>query len=262
MIEKIVIKFKRIIREKQIKHIDKEQWESSLKKRQICLGKFFEDVEKKNVYSLNDLTFRPGGSGALDYLFLKEIAIKYALKSYLEIGTYIGESISCMEGVCEKRISITVPPEHHSSMSNWCKEKNMTDFSNRLVGEGVKQYLVDSWEFDFNTIEDDIDLYFIDANHCYNGVYNDTKKVFEHKNDNSFVVWHDFRWDSFPDDEEVVQAVVDVIGLKQFGQVYYCDNNMCGIFVPLKYREDFEKLCSYDKNILYTYDVQMRIKER
>lgn len=256
IIEKILAKTKRIIREKQIKHIDKEQWEPSLKKRQICLGKFFEGAEKENGYSLNDLTFRLGGSGVLDYLFLKEIAIKYALKSYLEIGTYIGESISCMEDVCEKRISITVPPEHPASMSNWCKVKHITDFSNRLVGGGVKQYLVDSREFDFNTIKDEIDLYFIDGDHSYNGVCNDTKKVFEHKNESSFVVWHDFN------DEKVVQAVVDVIGLERLGQVYYCDNNMCGIFVPLKYREDFEKLCSYDKNILYTYDIRMQIKKR
>lgn len=260
MTERLFMRLKRIILKIRIKYIGKEKWMPGLEKRQICLGQFFKDVE--DDYLLTDLTFRAGGSGVLDYLFLKEIATKYALKNYLEIGTYIGESIACMENVCEKKISITAPPEHPCSMSNYCKLSNMTDFSNRLVGSGVKQYLADSREFDFNIIKENIDLYFIDADHNYDGVYNDTKKVFEHKNEDSFVVWHDFRWESFLFYEEVVQAVVDAIGLEQFGQVYCCDNNKCGIFVPLKYQGDFEKLCSYDKNVLYTYEIKMQMKIR
>lgn len=243
-----------------IHHINSEEWKADILQRKISLGKFLENMEESNDFTVKNVTFLSGGSGVLDYLFLKEIMHKYGLKNYLEIGTYIGESISCMEDVCEKRISITVPPEHPKSMQNYCKAKNMVDFSNRLVrGGGIVQCLEDSRNFDFKKIKDTVDLYFIDADHSYKGVYNDTSKVFGHKQNKSFVIWHDFAWDRVPFNIDVVQAVADSIGMKQFRQVYYCDNNLCGIYVPKEYQPYFDELCQYDKNVLYTYDVKLKI---
>lgn len=47
-------------------------------------------------FSCKELTFFAGGSQILDYVFLKTIALISNAKEYLEVGTYIGESINVM----------------------------------------------------------------------------------------------------------------------------------------------------------------------
>lgn len=259
LIKRIVRKLKKICKYRGMKHISREKWEPIIMKRTISLGKFFEENNIGGGYTLKDMTFIPGGSLVLDYLLLKEIMAKYSLRNYLEIGTYIGESISCMEDVSKKRISITLPPDV-PEMLNHFDTINTGNFANRLVKGDVIQYFADSRKFDFAKVKDRIDLYFIDGDHSYDGVYSDTKKVFAHKKKDSFVVWHDFKLSDMTIRREVVQAVVDAVGLKQFKNIYCCDNNMCGIYVPDKYLKDFEELCHYDANILYTYDLKLEVK--
>ena len=53
----------------------------------------------------------------------------------------------------------------------------MPNYSGRLAySDKIKHFYVNSQTFDFETINDEIDLYFIDGDHSYEGVYNDTKK--------------------------------------------------------------------------------------
>lgn len=259
LIRRAINKLKRVYGYRRIKHVKEVEWKAGIGRRTISLGKFFEGMSENGKYSLKDLTFIPGGSQVLDYLLLKEIAVKYDLENYLEIGTYIGESISCMEDVCKKRISITLPP---AQSEKWFEKINTGNFANRLIGGGITQYLGDSKKFDFNKIKEPIGLYFIDGDHSYEGVYCDTKKVFRHKNRDSFVIWHDFRLVDMSMRNEVIQAVADAIGLEQFGRVYCCDNNLCGIYVPAKYQKDFDELCRYDKDILYIYDIKLEMKRK
>ncbi|RKI37453.1 class I SAM-dependent methyltransferase [bacterium D16-51] len=261
LFKKIVGKLKKVCKYRGMKHISRGKWEKNLKKKTICLGKFFQAMQNVGGgISLRDMTFIPGGSLVLDYLLLKEIMVKYGLQNYLEIGTFIGESISCMEEVSKKRISITLPPDA-PELLNYFDTMETGNYANKLVSDDVIQYFADSKKFDFSKIKERIDLYFIDGDHSYEGVYTDTKKVFNHKSKDSFVVWHDFKFSDMSIRREVVQAVVDAIGLEQFKRVYCCDNNMCGIYVPDKYRKDFNKLCHYNPDILYTYNLKLEIHE-
>ena len=202
--------------------------------RSIDCGNFLQSVDNKIV--LPELTFVGGGSTPLDYAFLKAVAIKYQRKNYLEIGTYIGESIRVLSDVCDKCHSITATPGSPYSMSNWCKEAGIPDFTERLTNlpNIYHHFVEDSKSFDYILIKDDIDLYFIDADHRYEGVYADTKNVFANKSEDAIVVWHDFKgaagWDGS------ALAVHDFLGNKEWENVYCVDNNICGIYLPKKYQ--------------------------
>lgn len=238
--------------ENQMAHVTKAE----LDNRTINLGRF---LKQHGDITCKELVFIPGGSQVLDYAFLKALAEKYNCKRYLEIGTYIGESINILSDDCEKLYSITVPGEGHPfSADSWCRDLGLPNYSERLAySDKISHYYTDSKLFDFSTIEKKIDLYFIDGDHSYLGVYTDTKNIFKTRAEDSIVVWHDFRKGGFLYVHETISAVKDALG-EQFKNVYVTNGNYCGVYLPDKYIKDFE-LCGgvkYERNAdLYTYDV-------
>ncbi len=230
--------------------------EEALDRRTIDLGNF---LFTQAAICCKELTFIPGGSGILDFVFLKQIAILYGCREYLEIGTYIGESINVLTECCEKLYSVTAPLGSSYSMKEWCKEAGLPDYSERLTyNKKIVHYFTDSKQFDFANHADTVDLYFIDGDHSYAGVYCDTKNIFDHKKEDAIVVWHDFK-NGNQYNVDVVKAVSDVLG-NEFENVYVTDNNMCGIYIPKCRKFEFSlHRRRYEENaILYTYDVELK----
>lgn len=229
---------------------------AELNGRTIDLGAF---IRQNKEIVCKELTFIPGGSLILDYVFLKALAEKYESKVYLEIGTYIGESINILTDCCEKLYSITASKDKEYGMASWCKRRNLPDYSERLTyNEKIIHFYGDSKLFDYSKITDDVDLFFIDGDHSYEGVYSDTRNIFNMKKEDSIVVWHDFRTDSLQYREELVMGVKDALGDK-FQNVYVTNVNLCGIYIPEKYTKDFKlsELKYNDNEVLYTYDVKL-----
>lgn len=231
-------------------------YEAMFKERTISTGKLISEISPQ--IGLRNVTFTLGGSGVLDYLLLRCLVLKFSLKNYLEIGTYIGESLRCVSDLCEHLYSITVPSDHPYSMKNFCAENGIPDYSNRLVtDENVVQFLEDSRLFDYKKIDHPIDLYYVDGDHSYDGVYADTKNIFASKQENAIVVWHDFR--QAPGlRTEVIRAVQDAVSKEEFERVFLFDNNMCGMYVPSVYYDEIKKFCSWNKNILYSYELLIK----
>lgn len=245
----------------------KKVWTNKIMKKHLarhefCLAKFLQMVTNSDALELDNVCFKSGGSSVLDYIFIKGIMQYFKLHTYLEIGTYIGESINNVSAIAEKCYSITVPCEHPASMKKFCEKYGMVDFSNKLVNQpNIIQYLVDSKEFNFNTIEENIDVYFIDGDHSLAGIENDTRKVFAHKEENSFVIWHDVKKEGHQINEVTIDAIYRIIGIEGLKNFYICDMNRCGIYVPNGFCELFDSLCNYSREILYTYKLSLDIKE-
>lgn len=224
-----------------------------LSHRVIDLGKFLQGGFSE-IY-LKELTFQGGGSGVLDYAFLKKLAEVFNCKEYMEIGTHIGESINIMSECCEKLYSVSLPIDAINSSRSACKYYGRPDFSDRLAySDKIRHFYVDSKQFDFSSFGSKIDLYFIDGDHSYEGVYQDTKNIFEVKKEDAIVVWHDFFY-GWNYNEEVICAVKNVLQ-DDFENVYITNNNMCGIYIPPKYKNKFTfEIMRYSEDaILYTYD--------
>lgn len=230
------------------------------RERTIDLGKF---LGHGSMVHLRDLTYIPGGSQTLDYAFLRALVERFHLKRYLEIGTYIGESIHNVSDLCDVCYSITVPDDSGYSMKEWCKKCNRPDYSGRLAyGDNIVHYFCDSKKFDFALLKDKPDIYFIDADHSYEGILCDTMNVFLNKNEDAFVVWHDFK-DFHGFRAETVRAIKDALE-DEFLNVYAVDNNYCGVYIPKKYQEDFPLInfgYSEGRIPLYSYDTSIAVKK-
>lgn len=223
----------------------------------IDLGKFFG---RDTSIKLRQLTFDTGGSGTLDYAFLRHLAQTFQLNYYLEAGTYIGESINVMADICKECYSISAPEGAPYHMSGWCKNYNRADYSGKLTyAPNIHSFYDNSQTFDYSVIKDNIDLFFIDADHSYEGVLADTRNIFDFKGENAFVVWHDFK-DNHDFNANVVMAVHDALG-EEFENVYVTNNNMCGIYIPKQYQDRFPlKPQQYSKGgELYVYDTNLSV---
>lgn len=229
-------------------------------------GKEIKEISLENLLkkhgkeiSLTELTFITNGSGLLDYLFLRLLATEFKVKNYLEIGSFIGESISVLSDVVEKCYSISLPEDDFSS---FFESINMDNFSSFLLKnkENVIKFREDSQKFDYGKIEEDIDMVFIDGDHSYKGVFIDTRNIFTHVDlTNCIVVWHDFKTAGkyrLP----VINAVFDATPNEYHKNIFSVSNNMCGIYIPDKYLDEFS--IGKKKNALFTYDLMINMTEQ
>ncbi len=236
-----------------------------LENRSIDLGRFLSTFEK---ISLKEMTLRCwGDSLPLDYAFICSIARRYNCRKYLEIGTYIGESINILTDICDELHSVTPPPGSKNSMKDFCINTNVPDYSERLTYSPkiIHHYCDDSKTFDFNTIPRDIDLYFIDGDHSFHGVYIDTKNIFAHRRKDSIVIWHDFKNVIPTFTNEIAWAVKSAIGEEEFKNVFCVDTNMCGIYLPKEFQKDFAfRKYEYteEPQDLYCYNLKLEVVKR
>lgn len=226
-------------------------------KRTIDLGKFFQNHSERIM--CKELTFTYGGSGVLDYMFLKSVAEVFQCKRYLEIGSYIGESINILTDCCEELYSITAPLDSEFSMRHFCERNGIPDYSGRLIkSPKIVQYFADSKLFDYSQLPEGIDLFFIDGGHSYENVYSDTRNIFSIKGPDSIVIWHDAKYADGSFNIEVLHGIRDALG-SAFGNFYVTDRNMCGIYLSDKVKSTFPILTKAPAGDapLYTYDVIM-----
>ena len=221
---------------------------------EINLGHFFYKCDF-NI-KLDKLTFFQGGSTILDYAFLQAIAKKFKRKKYLEIGSFMGESIKCLSVVCDECVSISLEDQE---LDQLFFSKHKSNFGSYFMNNicNVKQIKGDSKKINFKEISFEPDFVFIDGDHSYEGVFNDTQKIFDLIDYNeTIVVWHDFRKAITKEIRtETVKAVFDALDEKYKKNIFICDNNLCGIYVPEKYLKYFS--FNINSNEMYSYEFEM-----
>jgi hypothetical protein len=218
--------------------------------RFLDLGAFLSSIHSD--IRIEDMTFLAGGSGLLDYIFLKAVMIKLGLKTYLEIGTWMGESIVAVSEVAEKCYSISLPDDDKKVVDYFKDILNKSNFSRYFYG--------DSKTFDFSIIKDKVDLVFIDGDHSYEGVRKDTENIFNFVDiENTIVVWHDFKDIRNKFIEPTVQAIFDALPANLHNKIYAADANYCGVYIPDRYLGFFDT--EEKQNIIYSYNISIMPKE-
>lgn len=205
-----------------------------------------------------------GSSGTLDYLLLCAIAKYFGCQKYLEIGTFIGDSICSVSNICKECHSVTAAPGEEFSMTDFCRKNNIPDYSERLAqAENIIHHYGDSKLFDFSEIGSDIDLFFVDGDHRCNGVYLDAKHIFDSKKEDAFVVWHDFKSSDYKNGGTMYSAIRMAVGEENFKNIFTVDSNICAIYIPPKYQSEFNfrKLeWTEKKQDMYYYDIKVNAR--
>lgn len=184
--------------------------------------------------SIINYTFLDGTSLVIDIMLLKSLARSFKDCAYLEIGSWRGESISNVYEVTGDCTSVTLSEEE-------LKGKGKTDGYAKAHGifskglKTIKTIEQNSQKFDFSSLNKKFDLIFIDGDHSYEGVLNDTIKTFSLRRDNnSIIVWHDYGFSTEMVRYSVLNAILDGIPVKDHSNLYHVSNTLCAVYIGNK----------------------------
>ncbi len=175
-----------------------------------------------------------GSSMITDLQLLATIAKRKDVNSYFEIGTWRGESVFNVAKEIENCTTLNLSDEEMKNMG-W--NPKYAELHGILSERNPKiQHLYGNTKtFDFAGLQKKYDLIFIDGDHTYEMVLNDTKKVFAHLlHENSIVVWHDYAYSPQKIRYEVFQAILDGTNPEDHRFLYHPKNTMCAVFIKEK----------------------------
>ncbi|UKN01236.1 class I SAM-dependent methyltransferase [Paracrocinitomix mangrovi] len=176
-------------------------------------------------------SFLPGTSLITDIILLKSLAKKFENCEYLEIGSFRGESLFNVASVAKHCTSLTLSKEEMKAMNfNEGNIKAHGLFSKEI--KNLTSFYQNSHTFDFSKFEKKFDLIFIDGDHTYEGVKNDTSKTFDlRKDENSIIVWHDYSFNTENVRASVLHGILDGIPKDKHKNLYHISNTMCAVYM-------------------------------
>ena len=181
---------------------------------------------------LNPVAFLDGSSLPTDLALLKCLATGIPKCKYFEIGTWRGESVANVADVAELCYTLNLPAAE-------MRRKGLPEDFIRLQGffSKAKQNVIhlegNSGTFDFASLDQKFDLIFIDGDHHYDMVRNDTENVFAHlAHPSSIIVWHDYAWNPEKIRYEVMAAILDGTPARLHSNIYHVSNTLCAAFFP------------------------------
>lgn len=186
---------------------------------------------KANQTTISSYSFLEGTSLITDFVLLKSLATNFQDCEYLEIGSWRGESISNVASVAKECTSVTLSAEQMRKLNfGEAFIKNHGLFSKNI--SNIKLVEANSHEFDFNSLNKKFDLIFIDGDHTFEGVVNDTKKVFNlRKNNKSVIVWHDYGNSTETVRSSVLHGILNGVPTDRHKHLYHVSNTMCAIYL-------------------------------
>ncbi len=172
-----------------------------------------------------------GGSTPIDLALLKGLARNLKDCNYLEIGTWMGESVSNLANVAKYCVTLNLPDEQMLKMGENKKYVDLHRFYSKNL-QNVNHIQANSQTFDFSSLQQKFDLIFIDGDHHYESIKNDTENAFKLlKDDTSIIVWHDYgnnpsnvRWD-------VLKGILDGTPAEKRKNLYRVSNTLCAIYI-------------------------------
>lgn len=181
--------------------------------------------------TINNYTYLDGTSLPVDIMLLKSLARNFRNCAYLEIGSWRGESISNIYEVTADCTSVTLSEaEMKEKGKNAEYVKAHGIFSKNL--QALKSIEHNSRTFDFGSLNKKFDLIFIDGDHSYEGVLNDTIKTMPLRRDsNSIIVWHDYGNSTEIVRHSVLAAILDGVPQESHKNLYHVSNTLCAVYI-------------------------------
>ncbi len=214
---------------------DNDSWKSCVRRDYGISG--LEEIElgalmDGEVVTIRPFAFMEGGSLPTDLALLKVLAAGFEDCNYFEIGTWRGESVANVAEVASSCITLNLAVK---SMQEMGLSKDYIDqyamFSRGLVN--VIHLEGNSLEYDFAGLDTKYDLIFIDGDHHYNSIKQDTKSVFLNLvHENSIVVWHDYAWQPGNIRYETLAGILAGIPEKFKSRLFAVRNTLCAVYYP------------------------------
>jgi predicted O-methyltransferase YrrM len=157
--------------------------------RELYLSEIFPGIERVAIPlgAINELT---GHANKVDMLYVCAIAKHLQARKIFEFGTYQGRTSYHLTYASEgaQVTTLNLPPEADARYAPYLG----TYFRGTEREAFVTQLLGDSRQLDTAPHRRQFDLVFVDGDHGYDVVKNDTEKAFELLRPGGAILWHDY----------------------------------------------------------------------
>lgn len=189
---------------------------------------FIGEVQNETVSSYSYLD---GTSLISDLLLLKILAKRTENCKYLEIGTFRGESIINIAPYVSRAVSITLGKEQMKQMGLSDKFIEISGVFTRGLNN-VDWFFENSLEFDFSKLNNKFNLIFVDGDHSYEAVKEDTKNAFRTLDkENGIIVWHDYGNTTEDVRHSVLRGIIEGAPEGTINDIYHVSNTLCAIYI-------------------------------
>ncbi|HEX8515906.1 MAG TPA: class I SAM-dependent methyltransferase [Bacteroidia bacterium] len=186
--------------------------------------------------TVDPFCFLDGGSTPIDLALLKGLARRKEKCEYFEIGTWRGESAANVASVAQHCTTLNLPDDEMLAMGLSKKYVGLHRFFSKDI-RNITHLQGNSLKYDYTALNKKFDLVFIDGDHHYESVMQDTRNAFRLlRDDNAVIVWHDYgsnpndiRWD-------VLRGILEGTPSEKRKYLYRVSNTLCAIYIntPLK----------------------------
>lgn len=157
--------------------------------REIYLNELFAGIEKVCV-PIGAINEETGHVNHVDLLYVNAIARHLQCRNLFEFGTYMGRTTYHLAQATEGVIvtTLNLPPEADPRIAPYLG----IYFRGTDREPFIRQIFADSREFDTTPYRHEMDFIFVDGDHSYELVKNDTAKAFEMLAPKGVIIWHDY----------------------------------------------------------------------
>ncbi len=231
--------FKSIIKNPRVLNLlleDNEYWYGRILKKNKEYTPFplisLQDLDDDFLQTINPYSFMDGGSLITDLALLKILAKAKKDCTFFEIGTWRGESVANLSEDCSECFTMDLPDNEKQALGMSKEYIALHAILSKHL-KNVTHIKANSFHYDFSSLNRKFDLIFIDGDHHYKAVVNDTKLVFQHLvHDNTVVVWHDYAYNPGKVRNEVFAAISDSVESTKHHHLYYVKNTLCAVYLP------------------------------
>lgn len=195
---------------------------------------------------LDYYSFLKGTALISDMILLKSLAKTFNDCNYLEIGSWRGESAANVSKETLTSTALTLGEEQMRALNFGEAFISVHGIFSKNI-DNLNTIHVNTHVYDFGVLNKKFDLIFIDGDHSYEGVLNDTKKSYKVlKDKKSVIVWHDYGNSTEDVRPSVFEAILDGIPKEKHKNLYHVSNTMCAIYMEdLQAETSFTKFPSY-----------------
>jgi predicted O-methyltransferase YrrM len=182
--------------------------------------------------TVDPFAFLDGGSLPTDLALLKKLARRIPHCSYFEIGTWRGESVANVAEVAQDCYTLNLSADEMRKMGLNQRYIDLHGYFSKNL-PNVRHLHGNTLSFDFQSLNKKFDLVFIDGDHHFEMVRNDTEKVFSHLADeNSVVVWHDYASNPETVRYEVLAGILHGCPKSIHQHIFHIANTLCAVYLP------------------------------